>query len=174
MVYVLSQIFVIISYIFLSLTYLQKKRKYILLIGIISLIALAISYFFLSAYTGVAMTFVAIIRNIIFFCEERRNNHSNKVNKKNIYVLIILYCFTAFFAVYTYEGFGSIFSILETVIYTFSVWYKNPKVYKYLGIPASISCIFYHIYVHSTFGIILESILLITEIFGILSHKDEN
>ena len=119
------------------------------------------------------MTFVAIIRNIIFFCEEKKNQNSNKINKKDIYILIILYCFTAFFAIYTYEGFGSIFSILETVIYTFSVWFKNPKVYKYLGIPTSICCLSYHVYVRSVFGIILESILLITEIIGIVTHKEE-
>ena len=64
--YILSQIFIIINYIFLVMTYQSKNRKNILIFNFVSLIASALSYMFLSAYSGLAMTIVAIIRNIIF------------------------------------------------------------------------------------------------------------
>ena len=173
MIYILSQIFVIISYLLLGLTYLKDKRKTILIIGTCSLIALEISYFLLSAYTGVAMVTIAIIRNIIFYFGEK-NGKSSIFYKKDIIILIILYLITLICAIYTYNGIQSLFSVLETILYTFSIWQKNPKVYRYLGIPTSISCIIYHIYIKSIFGIILEIIVFISEIIGIVKDRINN
>lgn len=169
--YLLSQIFVIISYLLLAFTYLKNKRKTILIIGTCSLIALEISYSFLSAYTGMAMVAVAIIRNMIFYFDEKKNGKSNKIYRKDLVILVILYTITLILAIYTYNGIESLFSVLETVLYTFSIWQKNPKVYKYMGIPTSLSCIIYHIYIKSIFGIILEAIVLISEIIGIILNK---
>lgn len=169
--YIVSQIFVVISYLLLAFTYLKNKRKTILIIGTCSLIALEISYFLLSAYTGVAMVAVAIIRNMIFYFDEKKNGKSNKIHRKDVVILLILYTITLISAIYTYNGIESLFSVLETVLYTFSIWQKNPKVYKYMGIPTSLSCIIYHIYIRSIFGIILEAIVLISEIIGVILNK---
>jgi hypothetical protein len=58
------------------------------------------------------------------------------------------------------------------MIYTYSAWQKNPKIYKILGIPASLCWIIYNIYVKSIFGIILETALLAFELVGtIKSYK---
>lgn len=167
----MSQFFVVISYILLATTYLKNKRKTILIIGTSSLIALEISYILLSAYIGVAMVAVAIIRNIIFYFDENINGKSGKICKKDIIILIILYSITIIFAIFTYDGLTSLFSVLETILYTFSIWQKNPNVYKYMGVPTSISCIIYHIYIKSVFGVILETIVLISEVIGIVLNN---
>ena len=39
-----------------------------------------LSYVFLSAYSGLAMVVVAIIRNIIFIIDEKKNGKSNKAH----------------------------------------------------------------------------------------------
>jgi hypothetical protein len=174
MIYILSQIFVIISYLLLGLTYLKSKRKTILTMGICSLVALEISYFLLSAYTGVAMVAIAIIRNVIFYFDEKNNRKSDKIYKKDIIILIVIYLITIILAIYTYNGIESLFSVIETILYTFSIWQKNPKVYKYFGVPTSLSCIIYHIYIKSIFGIILEGIVFISEIIGIVIDKVNN
>lgn len=57
-------------------------------------------------------------------------------------------------------------SILATVIYTYSIWQKNEKIYKALGTPVGICWIAYNIFVKSLFGVILESIILICSIVG--------
>ena len=166
--YILSQLLVIICYLLLGITYLNNNRKSILIIGIYSLIALGISYLLLSAYTGVAMVAIAIIRNIIFYYEE-------KSFKKNLTILIIIYLISIFFAIITYDGIKSLFSLLETMLYTYSLWQKNPKAYNIIGIPTSISCIIYHILIKSLFGIILETIVLISDITGlIINNKSKN
>ena len=62
--YVLSQIFVIINATLLMATYQLKTRKSILIVSFMALIANGAAYVLLSAWSGLAMVFVAMMRNI--------------------------------------------------------------------------------------------------------------
>ena len=73
--YILSQIFTIIMYGLLALTYYAKDRKKVLIINFLSLIANGIAYIFLNAWTGLAMCVVALIRNIIFLIDEKKKRY---------------------------------------------------------------------------------------------------
>lgn len=174
--YILSQIFIIISYILLLFTYQSKSRKNILIFNFVSLIATGLSYAFLSAYSGLTMVFVAIIRNIIFYIDEKKNGKSSKNNTKDYIILAILYLISIIFAILTYKGILSMMSVFATMLYTFSVWQKNTKVYKLLGTPVETIGIVYNIYIFSIFGIILETIVAISTVIGYLresSNKNE-
>jgi len=169
--YILSQVFIIISYLFLMLSYQAKTRKTILTYSFISLIANGISYVFLQAYTGLAMCFVALLRNIIFMIDEKRNGKSDKISKKDIIILAVLYLISLLSTVYTYDGFLSLLSVFATMLYTYSVWQKKTTIYKILGLPIGILWIAYNIYIMSIFGIILETILTISAIYGYYKEK---
>lgn len=164
--YIASQVFTIITYVLLAATYYAKNRKAVLVISFLSLIANGIAYILLNAYTGLAMCIVALIRNIIFIVDERKNGKRDEINKKDIIILIILYLVSIISAVFTYEGFLSLLSVFATMLYTYSVWQKKTNIYKLLGIPIGILWILYNIYIISIFGIILEAILLICSITG--------
>ncbi len=169
--YVLSQIFTIITYILLAITYYAKDRKTVLTISFLSLIANGLAYAFLNAYTGLAMCFIALIRNIIFLIDEKKNGKSEKITKKDIVILIILYVIAIAFSVITYDGPLSLLSVVATMLYTYSVWQKKTGVYKMLGIPIGILWILYNLYVKSIFGIALETILLICSTTGYIIEK---
>lgn len=174
-VYIISQIFTIITYALLGLTYYAKNRKTVLAISFLSLIANGIAYILLNAYTGLAMCIVALIRNIIFLIDEKKNGKTDKITKKDIIILVILYLISIISAIFTYDGFLSLLSVFATMLYTYSVWQKKTKVYKLLGIPIGILWILYNIYIKSIFGIILETLLLICSITGyILEIKRNN
>ena len=166
--YILSQIFTIIMYIFLALTYYSKDRKKVLYLSFLSLVANGIAYILLSAWTGFAMCVVALIRNIIFLVDEKKNGKREKINKVDIAILVILYVITIISTVFTYEGFLSLLSVFATCVYTFSVWQKKTNIYKLCGIPVGILWILYNTYIMSIFGIILETILLVCSITGYL------
>ena len=87
--YVLSQVFIILNYIFLIITYQLKDRKQILLLNIASLSSAGLSYIFLSAYTGLAMVFVSILRNIILIINEKKNGISKTVTVNEILILFV-------------------------------------------------------------------------------------
>lgn len=164
--YILSQVFTIIMYILLGITYFAKDRKKVLVLSFLSLVANSIAYIFLSAWSGFAMCMVAIIRNIIFLFDEKKNGKRTNINKTDIIILIILQGISVISAIYTYDGFFSLFIVISTMLYTYSVWQKSTKVYKFLGIPIGILLIAYHIYIMSLFGIIFESILFICSMTG--------
>ena len=171
-VYIVSQVFVIITYILLVITYQVKKRKSILIISFISLITQAATFLLLEAYSGLIMCGVAAIRNIIFLIQENKNGgKSEKINKVDVGILIILYAISVASAFITYDGFWSLFSVFATMLYTYSVWQKNTTVYKIFGILVGLLWIIYNIYIFSVFGIVCESILTISAVIGLLNVK---
>jgi hypothetical protein len=168
--YILSQVFTVIMYVLLAITYYAKDRKKVLILSFLSLIANILAYVFLDAWTGVAMCVVALIRNIIFLVDEKKNGKRDEITKKDIIILIILYDILIISTVFTYDEFLSLLSVFATMLYTYSVWQKKTIVYKFLGIPIGVLWILYNIYVQSLFGIILESILLICSITGYIAE----
>ena len=171
--YVLSQIFTIITYVLLAMTYYAKNRKAVLTISFASLITNGLEYVFLSAYSGLAMCIVALIRNIIFLVDEKKNGKRDTNTKKDVVILVILYIISIASAVFTYDGFLSLLSVFATMLYTYSVWQKKTNIYKLLGMPIGVLWILYNIYVQSLFGVILEAILLVCSMtFYILEMRN--
>ncbi len=172
--YVLSQIFTIITYVLLAMTYYAKNRKAVLTISFASLITNGLEYVFLSAYSGLAMCIVALIRNIIFLVDEKKNGKRDTNTKKDVVILVILYIISIASAVFTYDGFLSLLSVFATMLYTYSVWQKKTNIYKLLGMPIGVLWILYNIYVQSLFGVILEAILLVCSMTGYILEMRNN
>lgn len=172
--YILSQVFIIINYIFLISTYQSKSRKNILILNFCSLIASGLSYLCLSAYSGAAMIMIAIIRNIIFIVDEEKNGKKDKNSTKDYIILAILYIISIIFAIITYNGILSMMAVASTMLYTYSIWQKSTKVYKILGVLVAIMSIIYNIYILSIFGVLLEVILEISSIIGFIKENKES
>lgn len=169
--YIVSQIFTIMMYIMLGISYFSKKRKNILILNTFSGICEAGQFIFLKAYTGVSMCIVAYIRNLIFYIEETKINKKQLDKILHYLILIILVIIIVISTIITYTGIGCIFPAIATIIYTYSVWQKETKYYKLLGIICGIFNVLYDIYVKSIFGVLLESILLICSISGFLIEQ---
>ena len=170
--YILSQIFTIAMYGLLVLSYQSKKRNNILILSLLSQVTCGIAYILLDAYTGLAMCIIAFIRDIIFMIDENKNGKRDEITKKDIVFLIVFYLLIIISTIFTYQGLYSLLSVIATIIFTYSVWQKKTKVYKFLGIPIGILWILYNLYVKSLFGVILESLLLIASIIGFAKDKE--
>ncbi len=85
--YILSQVFIIINYILLALTYYAKDRNKVLILSFSSIVATGMSYIFLNAWSGLAMCVIALIRNIIFLLDEKKNGKRDTIDKKDIFIL---------------------------------------------------------------------------------------
>jgi len=153
--YIISQSLVIVYYLIYSCTFHLKDSNKILAFGIIATIISSISYILLNAYTGMAMCFVAIIRNLLF-----------AKSKKNILNLVLIFIVTLIASIFTFDSYFCLFNIIATIIYTYALWQKNTKTYKLLGIIVNGLMIIYDIYIKSVFGVILISIAFISSIVG--------
>ena len=160
--YLISQILVILATFFISVTYIEKKRKKILILFIFYSILYGIHYLLLGALTGFLMNIVSIIRNIIFYINEKKNKE-NKIS-----FLIILFIIIISFGIFSYKDLFSIISISASLMSTYSIWQKNIRLYRLIAIIVSICFIIYAIHINSLFAIITEIILLITELTGII------
>ena len=158
--YLISQILVIIYYLIYSSTFHLKSNDKILKIGIIATIIRAISYILLSAYTGMAMCIVAIIRNKLFTKKKRSIIH---------FITIII--LTLFCSIFTFNSYFCLFNIIATLIYTYALWQKNTRLYKLLGILVNILMIIYDMYIKSIFGVILLTMSLINSILGYIKES---
>jgi len=153
--YIASQILVIIYYLIYSWTFHLKDSNKILIFGIIATIISSISYLLLNAYTGMAMCFVAIVRNLLF-----------TKDKKNTLNLTLIFILTIIASIFTFNNYFCLFNIIATLIYTYALWQKNTKTYKLLGVIVNGLMIIYDIYINSVFGVILISIAFISSIVG--------
>lgn len=161
--YILSQILVIVYYLIYSWTFHLKDSKKILIFGIIATVISSISYLLLNAYTGMAMCFVAIIRNLLF-----------TKDKNGTFNLILIFVLTLVASIFTFNSYFCLFNIIATLIYTYALWQKNTKTYKLLGIIVNGLMIVYNIYIKSIFGVVLISIAFISSIVGYLKENKEN
>lgn len=160
--YIISQIFVIIATIFLSITYVCKDKKRIMFLCVLYGIFYGTHYILLGATTGFIMTLISITRNIWFYINAKNNKKNSRL------VLIILVLIAVISGTLSYQDIFSISSILANILSTYSIWQDNVKIYRYLAIPVSFSFIAYAIHINSTFSIITEIVLLIIEIIGII------
>lgn len=172
--YITSQVFAVIMYVLLAFTYYFKDRKKILVFNFLSILANSVEFILLGAYPGLAMNGVAILRDAIFIIDENRSTKKDKVTIKDVFVLLFLFEISIVLSIFTFDGIFSLFAMGATMIFTYSIWQKNTKVYKLLGPFVSLCWIVYKIYIKSIFGIILESVLLISTIIGyILEIKNK-
>lgn len=174
--YIISQIFTVIGYGLTTSTYHMQKRKTVLILNFLSKFSFAIAYILLGAWSALAMIGVALIRNSVFMIDGNKNVKRNNINRLDVIMLIVVYVITIISGIYTYECFWSLLPIFSTLIYTYSIFQKNIKIYRLLGIPTELFCVIYNFYIKSISAIILGVIPLISSIIGYIKEvkKEKN
>jgi len=171
--YTISQVLIVFVYILICTTYFLRNRRKILITNIIAHIFQAGSFLLLNGLTGVAMNIVYIIRDSFFAIDDKNRKNSN-LNKRDYIILSIFISIIILLTIFTYSGWGSLLSVVATIISTIAIWQKNTKYYKLLGIPVSMAWLGYYIFLHSIFAIVLESILLVSTITGYIFEKKKD
>lgn len=167
--YIISQILIVIVYACISSTYHMKNRNKILIVNVIAHLIHAVSFLLLNGLTGVAMSLVYAGRDS-FFAIDEKNRKSKVLTKRDYIILTIIVTIIIILTIFTYNGLGSLLSVMATLISTVAIWQKDPKYYKFLGIPISLCWLGYDIYLKAIFAIILELILLVSVIIGCIKE----
>ena len=162
--FIASQILVLFAFISIGISYLMDEKKYILFLAMIYCVFYALQYLLLGAYTGTLIVTVSLIRNLIFYINDKKHK------KNNIFVLFSLIIIAIIFGLLSYVNIYCIFPIIASILSTYSLWQENIKLYKYIAILVSVCYIIYAISVPSISAVIMEAILLILEIIGIIKY----
>lgn len=171
--YIISQIIIAISYTCLGLTYCSKKRKIILTLSFLANFTNACAYLLLGAYTSASMCAISIARDIVFIIDEKINEKSEKTTKKDVFILIGVYIVSIMAIILTFNGWKSLLYAVASMLYTYSIWQKNNKIYKFIGIPCYIIVIIESIAIKSILGLVLQSIVLVCTVIMFIKSKNE-
>ncbi len=167
LIYIISQIITVVYYAILSLSYLLKDRRKILIANLIAHIGQTTAMVMLNGYTGAAMSAIMILRDLTILIQEIKKSKSKAINEKiDLIILIITVILIIALTILTYNGPLSLLSVVATLITTFALWQKDVKRYKLLGLIAGILWLLYNIFIMSIMGIILELILVICSMIG--------
>lgn len=164
--YIWSQVFTVLEYGLLGVSYLVKKRRAIILLDIFSMVAGIVAFLLLGADQGMAMSVVILLANFYYLWDEHKNGKQKKYFIRDYVVLAIVMLTIGVLTVLTYDGLPSLLSVAATVLYEISIWQKQPKVYKLLGIPVALCWVLYNGFVRSIFGVLCELIMLVASIVG--------
>ena len=128
----------------------------------------------LNGYTGAAMAFIMILRDLTFLIMEKKELNRLKKEKFDLVILLVTLVLIIGLTIITYNGPLSILSSMATLIATFGLWQKNTKNYKILGIVVGLLWLAYNVFIMSIMGIILESILVLCSIIGYIKENKNN
>lgn len=167
LIYIISQVITVAYFAILNLSYLLKDRTKILTANFVAHIGQTVAMALLNGYTGAAMSVIMMLRDLTLLIQEKRKEKGKEVSKKaDLAILIITVVLMIILTIFTYNGPLSLLSVIATLVTTFSLWQKNVKMYKVLGMIAGVLWLAYNIFIMSIMGIILESTLIISSLIG--------
>lgn len=163
MMFFVAQLFAVLSFVALLISYWQTKRSRILFYQILDSLFDVIQYFLLGGYTGSFINLIGALRAYIFGKEYNTNDM--------LYIFLLLYMIIG---VVTYDGILSILPTIAALFYTIVVWKGNPKQIRFAAIFVSIVWICYSYSVMAYMAMITEGILLCSNIIAIIKLDRKN
>lgn len=152
----MAQFLGLIYAIFLILSNYGKTTKQILYLQTISFLFKAIHYYLLGGISGFLTSLISMIRNIIIYKTK---------NKTLTIIFIIIYIIIG---IITLKSIFTILPVIATITYTIIITKNNPKYLRYGTLITSITWLIYNIYIMSYSTIVLQTIMIISNIIAII------
>lgn len=155
---IIAQIIGVIALIITMISVHQTEKRKMLLLQILSNFAYFSQYICLSAWSGAAITSLAILRCVVFYY------YDEKHKDKSIAILIAISLIMIICGILTYDGILSVIPVLIGLAYTYSMWQNNMKIFRIVSVIAPLCWIVYNVYV-SAFVATIASIFEFTSAF---------
>ena len=161
--YILSQVLVGISDLFLILSMLSGKKKRVVIFLILSTIFFASHYICLNGWTGASLAGIEIIFLIIMYLLETKGKE-----KYNIYLSICTIILSIILSIVTWAGWISLLPMFAMVIYLLGMIFTNLVIVKTGTFIRLILNATYMLLLKSYLGAGLSIVILIFTIIGIV------
>lgn len=168
MIYVLSQIFVILAFVLSLIAYHKNKKEEILKITVISNMLNLVHYLLLKGYSGCLTKLLGIIRDL--FVIKKGNN--KLLSSKVILIIFILIYLVA--GIILYSNIFSILPIIAAVIYLIGIWNGNELNVKKVAFICYSLWIIYNIFIFSILGIFTNSVSFVSAFIAYYKEKKNN
>lgn len=163
--YWLSQILVVIAYIFLGIGLRKEKRLQILTFSSIYQLLMIVHYSLLLGVMGIIASVIALLRNFLFIYNEKKGK-SNPT-----WILVLFSILAIILTVIFYQSPIDLLPCILTLVGIYSYWCRNTKVTRIGNLVISGCYIIYAIPLFSWFSIICELYLVVNTIIGYFQHE---
>jgi len=157
---VLARIFGIAGIAATVIIYQQRGRSKLLGYKLLSDIIWLLHYAFLGAYSGAAISVIAIIRELVFLKRDQC-----KWAKNPIWLYLFL-GISALSAVITWKGALSLLPMIASMIAVISFWIGKPRLSRVLSVPTAVCMLIYDFLSGSVEGCANELLTLCSSAYG--------
>lgn len=167
--YYIGQGLGIVAVILGFVNYQVKTREQVLYVHIATTVCFTLHYMLIGAFSGMAMNFIGIIRNIVFYFAGK-NGKVSKVWSVSFAVIM------GIMGVIAWESWYSVLAVVGLVINSYSMSFTNPNNIRKSILITSPLVLAYDVLVSSVGGAVYEAIVIISSIVGLIrfSKKGEN
>lgn len=166
--YILSQILVLISDVFLIISTLCKKKKAVVFFLLMSTILFASHYMCLGGWTGFAIAVIELVFLIVMYILEAMQKTAY-----NVYLSIATCVLTIIVSILTWAGVISLLPMIAMVVYLTTMCFTNLVIVKSgIFIRLTLNGI-YMLLIKSYLGAGLSAVILIFDIVGIIKIANE-
>lgn len=163
--YVLSQIFVLISGCFFASTYLTRNKKLILILNVFNNLFFGTHFLLLKSYTATLSVFLTIFFLVAIYFTEKYNKVKLTVITTIVFSFILIPI-----AILTWESIVSMLPLMASLLFFIATAFKNTLIVKILYFISTISNTVFMLLIHSYFGFTTNILILIVAIIGIINQ----
>ncbi len=156
-----AQIIGIVAIIVNFISFQFKEHKRIMLYRAANELLLALQYFLLGAYTGMAMNLVGVIRDIVFADMVKKEKSTIKARALFSTVFLIA-------GIFTFDGFKTVFSSGAKVVSTCLYGSSNTKIVRIGVLFTNLSWLVYDIAVKSFAGCFCDIVTIVSAVAAII------
>ena len=142
---------------FLIISNFGKTTKHILFMQTIAFFFKTLHYYLLGGISGFLTSLISMIRNLIFY----------KINESKLWTTLFILIYLII-GIITLKDIYTLLPVLATITYTIVINYNNPKYLRYGIFITSLTWLIYNIYIISYSGIIIQIVMIISNIIAII------
>ena len=158
---IIAQIVGFIALAYTCVSFQQNKKTRVLVYQIIANFLYFLQYFFLDALSGACISFLGLIRYIVYYQYEKNNK------KKSLFVLFIFSTISIIIGVFTYNGIISLLPPITALMYTYGTWQNNLKKFRIIAVIVPVCWFVYNFFVGAYVGMISTTIEFISAVIAI-------
>ena len=167
-IFYIAQVLGIVAIILGFINYIVKTRGQVLFVNSVTTACFVLHYLCLGAWAGMAVNFVAFIRNIVYYYAGKKG-HVSKV--LSIAFTVIMGAMGITVSLIAKEGWYFILSVVALMINSYAMSFQNPMNIRKSILITSPLVLVYNCFVFSVGGAVYEAVAIISAIIGLIRYK---
>ncbi len=147
------------------LSYQTNKKRTLLAVQTLATLCTCLSFLFLGAKTGFALNIVCIVRNVVFYFQDRNSRYYYPSVGILTLAMVVL-------GVLSWQGAISLLMILALAVNTVYISLGNPQRLRKSILVTSTMVLVYNVFVFSIGGMANEGLSIVSAVIGIIRYKN--